>query len=534
MTAPAAGTARVSRIVVAVVAFFVAFNFTVDRYWVTHAHDLPARAHTDLFARMFQSYAVADRGYFDKVGETELALEEVNSTLTQALTILLLVALLRRWPLRVPLQIGIGTYVSYSVLFDWWSAFVAGLPGMDERTVGHVALFISANVPWVLGHGFIAYDGIRTARAALNRRNEPMPHTVSQELPPDFPGARNLRQRARAAGLSPNHWYAVAQENAVRCGTIHATRFQGEPIAIFRGSDGALHAVEDRCRHRGVALSLGEVAGCALVCPYHGWTYNGDGRLVHIPHELFGREMPRLQLRTYPLRTRYGLIWLFPGEPALADATAMPEIPELEGSARWACIPLEFEWQAHHSIIIDNLSDLSHGHLHRRYEPFADPVLVRHEARGDAVHCFYRITLLTSPFMRRLLDRTAAMEQMELCFQYPYQWGNTGGSIKHWVFLTPLDATSTKVIFMFYFNRVRIPFTAWHVPQRLMGWVLRVFHPIFVRPVVAQDGEAVAWEQAGFETHHGRSPIELNPAVPMFQELVVRKWREYLSGLTPA
>src|SRR5262249_36626826 len=152
----------------------------------------------------------------------------------------------------------------------------------------------------------------------------------------------------------------------------------------------------DRCRHRGVALSLGEVEGCALVCPYHGWTYGEDGHLIRIPHELFGRGLPRLRLRGVPLRARYGLIWIFPGDPALAEATPLPGIPVLEGPSRWACTPLEFAWHAHHSIIVDNLSDLTHGHLHRRYQPFTNPVLMRHERRGDAVHCFYRITLLRS------------------------------------------------------------------------------------------------------------------------------------------
>ena len=502
--------ARINPIVLGLVLFFIVFNFTVDRYWVNHAHELPARAATDLFAQMFQTYAVADHGYYDKVTEAELALETVNSTLTQGLTILLLVALLGRWPLRVPLQIGIGTCVAYSVLFNWWCAIIAGFPGMDEKTVGHFATFFGANLPWVLGHAYLAYDGITIALTALTRPPAAR-HAPAAASPPNFVTARNLRQKARAAGLSPDHWYAVAQDKDLRRGAVLATRFQGEPIAIYRGADRVLRAVEDRCRHRGVALSLGEVKDCALVCAYHGWTYGGDGRLVDVPHELFGRSLPRLRLRTYPLRTRYGLIWIFPGDPTLAEQTPMPEIPELEGSAPWACIPLEFEWQAHHSIIIDNLSDLTHGHLHRRYKPFADPVLTHHELRGDAVHCRYHVSLLHGAFMKRLLDRTADAEVMELCFQYPYQWGNTAERVKHWVLLMPLDETTTKVFFMFYFNRVKVPFTRLHFPQSLMGAVLRVFNPVFIKPVVSQDGEAVAWEQSGYDTYHGRPLVELNP-----------------------
>jgi Rieske [2Fe-2S] domain/EXPERA (EXPanded EBP superfamily) len=373
MIASLRGTAPISRLVVALVLFFIAFNFTVDGYWVLHARDLPARADTDLIARLFRSYAAADRGYYDKVSEAELALETVNSTLTQALTLLLLVALLRRWPARVPLQIGIGSSVCYSVLLDWWCAIVAGFPGMDQKTIGHFALFFGANLPWVLGHGFIAYDGIRAARAASNRRGPGTGSPADTDLPPSFPRARNLRQQARATSLSPDHWYAAAREKHVRRGSVLATRLQAEPVAVFRGADGALQAFEDRCRHRGVVLSV------------------------------------------------------FPGDPLLADTTPMPKLPELEHRSRWACMPLQFEWH-------------------------------------------YRITLLTGAFMRRLLDRTADVETMP------------------------------------------------------------IFHPIFIRPVVAQHGDAVAWAQDGFTVHYARPPIELDPAVSMLQDLVVGKWREYLSN----
>ncbi len=235
--------------------------------------------------------------------------------------------------------------------------------------------------------------------------------------------------------------------------------------------------------------------------------------------------LPRLQLQDLSrARERYGLIWIFPGDAGrLADATPMPEIPELEAPMRWACIPLEFEWQAHHSIIIDNLSDLTHGHLHRRYKPFADPVLERptrlQRRRGPLPPP--REPRCHGAFMKRLHRRTRAdMEAMELCFQYPYQWGNTGGRVKHWVFLMPLDNATTKVFFMFYFNQVKVPFTRLHFPQRLMGAVLRVFNPIFIKPVVSQDGDAVAWEQAGYDaTSWPGAWSSLNPAVVgMFQE----------------
>ena len=128
---------------------------------------------------------------------------------------------------------------------------------------------------------------------------------------PSFEDARNLRQKVRAAGLAPDHWYAVEYDRAIRPGQVIATRFWGQPIAVYRGADGRLRALEDRCAHRQLQLSLGEVTGCALTCAYHGWSYDEDGALAAIPHDRCGRPMPSLRIRAYPVRSRYGFVWVF-------------------------------------------------------------------------------------------------------------------------------------------------------------------------------------------------------------------------------
>ncbi len=514
---------------IGLVVFFIAFNATVDRYWVTHAHELPALTKTDLFARMFQHYAAADRGYFDEVTQAELALETINSTITQAFNIWLLIALFARWPVRVPLQIAIGSWVSYSVLFNWWCALIAGFPGMDHKTPWNFIVLVGANLPWLAGHLYIAFAG---AREFL--KVEPLPAPAMRKtapLPPDFSTARNLRQKARAAGLDPDHWYAFTRAKDLKPGQVVASSFQGEAIAIYRAADGKVRAMTDRCLHRGIRLSLGEVRDCGLVCAYHGWAYGEDGKLVDVAHERFGRPLPDVGVRVFPVRERYGLIWVFPGDAVRAESVPMPEIPEIEGPDAWAFTAIEYTWDAHHSIIIDNLSDLTHAYLHRRYRPFHDPVLTKNEPSDNSVYCIYELSLLDGP-MKRLIDRGAKMDLMELCLEYPYQWGNTGGRVKHWVFLTPLNDHQTRVYFIFYFNQVQVPFTPFHFPQRVMGWVIGIFNPIFIKPVTSQDGDAVAWEQEGYDTELGRPVIELNPAVAQFQQLIVRKWQNYLDRVS--
>jgi phenylpropionate dioxygenase-like ring-hydroxylating dioxygenase large terminal subunit len=358
-----------------------------------------------------------------------------------------------------------------------------------------------------------------------------LPAGANERRPPSFDEARNPREKARAAGLHPDHWYAVEYDARVAPGRVVEVKFWGRSIALFRGADGGLRALENRCAHRQVKLSIGQVTGCTLTCAYHGWSYDSEGHLVNVPHELFGRQFGKVKIRSYPVRSRYGLIWLFPGDPALAESTAMPEIAELEGPDRWACVPLDFTWQAHHSMIVDNVSDFTHAYLHRRYRPFVDAKLTRCETVGDSVELSYDLILGDGRFSKLFVDRKRVRtDRMDLAFEYPYQRSNTGDRIKHWCFLLPIDERTTRVFFLFYFDALKIPLTPFRIPRAVMTPVLRIANRVLIGPLLGEDGIAVEAEQEAYEISRGAAFIEFNPAVTMFQKLIARRWQEYLSA----
>ncbi len=347
--------------------------------------------------------------------------------------------------------------------------------------------------------------------------------------PPNFENAKRLRQKARAAGLNPNYWYAVEEVRAMKPGTVKEIVFWKKSIALFRGEDGSFHAVDNRCAHRQIKLTLGDVEGCRLVCAYHGWKYNGDGEIVHIPHDRYGRDIPKLRLRTYPVKVRYGLVWLFAGDSELAETRQIPDIPELEGPKRWACVPLVFTWAAHHSMVIDNVSDFTHAHLHRKYRPFEGATLTRCETIGDDVHVAYDSKVGRGRISGRFVEHDSIdTGHIELCFQYPYQWSNTDGAIKHWLFVLPIDERTTRVFFLFYFRSLKIPFLPIRFPRFMMDWVMKISNRMLIAPLLDQDRFAVEAEQDGYERHWDAPPIELNPAVIAFQDVTVRKWQEHL------
>ncbi|MDD5034565.1 MAG: Rieske 2Fe-2S domain-containing protein, partial [Methylococcaceae bacterium] len=91
-----------------------------------------------------------------------------------------------------------------------------------------------------------------------------MSSVQTKSPPPAFAEAKNSRQKARAAGMDPDRWYVVEYDDAVKKGQVKEVTFWNTSIALFRGEDGELSAVRNRCPHRQLKLSHGEVDGCNL------------------------------------------------------------------------------------------------------------------------------------------------------------------------------------------------------------------------------------------------------------------------------
>jgi len=169
----------------------------------------------------------------------------------------------------------------------------------------------------------------------------------------------------RRTGSNPNHWYPLAWCDELREGRVIGRQFAGEPIALFRGASGQVFALEDRCAHRQVPLHLGVVMGDALKCHYHGWKYDCTGKCVDVPY--LGKERKPNGVRRYPVREIEGLIFVFPGDPALAEAMLPPA--SLGSAARrdYKTRRLNREVACHYTFMHENLFDMNHQFMHRRF-----------------------------------------------------------------------------------------------------------------------------------------------------------------------
>jgi vanillate O-demethylase monooxygenase subunit len=120
------------------------------------------------------------------------------------------------------------------------------------------------------------------------------------------------------------------------------------PIALFRRIDGRVSAIADQCAHRRMKLSGGRVEGDQLICPYHGWSYGGEG-------EGQSPSTPRLHacIDSYDCDEASGVVWIRGRHAdALLKAPAVENMKFTGAVFSTVRAPLE--------IVIDNFSEGEH------------------------------------------------------------------------------------------------------------------------------------------------------------------------------
>lgn len=124
------------------------------------------------------------------------------------------------------------------------------------------------------------------------------------------------RYRAASEGLQ-NYWYPVAFSRSVGRKPVPVT-ISGERLFLIR-HDGKAYALNDRCAHRGVPLSMGKCWFPGTIsCAYHGWTYDlADGNLRAALVD--GRDSPivgnkSVRVRTYPVEEHGGVVFVYVGD----------------------------------------------------------------------------------------------------------------------------------------------------------------------------------------------------------------------------
>lgn len=154
-----------------------------------------------------------------------------------------------------------------------------------------------------------------------------------------------------------NAWYVAAASGEISHMPL-ARLLLEEPVVLWRADNGAPVAFEDRCCHRHAPLSVGKVIGDRLQCGYHGLAFDPTGVCVDVPSQT--RVPPDARVRSYPLVERYDWVWIWMGDPALADDALIPDT-YWHDSPDWCAVSDRFHVACHYQSLIDIQLDNTHS-----------------------------------------------------------------------------------------------------------------------------------------------------------------------------
>jgi phenylpropionate dioxygenase-like ring-hydroxylating dioxygenase large terminal subunit len=179
----------------------------------------------------------------------------------------------------------------------------------------------------------------------------------------------------------------------------------GISAIVVRGRDGELSAFLNACRHRGTQLVEATCKRKAFVCPYHGWTYDLAGRLIHIPHEQAFAGIDRREhgLVALPVTSAYGFVWLTLSPEGDGDVKAWvgPLAPDLEA----------FAFGDH--VVFRRSTALCQANWKLLVEAFLENYHLRHLHRDTLSSFFldaYGAVAADGPHIRALTARRALLE----------------------------------------------------------------------------------------------------------------------------
>lgn len=162
-----------------------------------------------------------------------------------------------------------------------------------------------------------------------------------------------------------NLWYAACPSELVKDQPVSLRRF-GRKIALWRDSEGKVHALEDHCPHRGAPLSQGVILGDRIACPYHGVEVRCDGEVTKVPGSPGCKLEGTRAALAFHVHEEFGAIFLYNSD-TFVDTPPPLEMPEELSSPEYSNFLCYAEWRSDYRYALDNVMDPMHGtFLHKQ------------------------------------------------------------------------------------------------------------------------------------------------------------------------
>ena len=105
-----------------------------------------------------------------------------------------------------------------------------------------------------------------------------------------------------------NRWYVAAWAEEIGDAPL-ARMIMDKPIVFYRTAGGVPVALADRCCHRALPLSMGQVIGDEIRCGYHGLRFDATGQCVDVPGQ--STIPPDARVASYPVVERHRMVWIW-------------------------------------------------------------------------------------------------------------------------------------------------------------------------------------------------------------------------------
>lgn len=212
----------------------------------------------------------------------------------------------------------------------------------------------------------MARDDIAASPLDALRANVAVPFEQARAMP------KSVYTSPEFAALEETHIFAREWLCAGRAETLRnpgdylTMRIAGEPVIVLRDGDGRLRAMSNVCRHRMSTLLEGRGTVRSIVCPYHAWTYNLDGRLRGAPAMAKNEGFRKDAVRLPQIRCEEWLGWIMVtlDPDAASPAEALKEVETLVGKYRMEhyreAFREEFRWATNWKVLAENFMESYH------------------------------------------------------------------------------------------------------------------------------------------------------------------------------
>jgi phenylpropionate dioxygenase-like ring-hydroxylating dioxygenase large terminal subunit len=273
--------------------------------------------------------------------------------------------------------------------------------------------------------------------------------------------------------MIPNQWYAILESNEIKKGKIVGVMRMGEKMVAWRDTKGDLSVMIDKCPHRGVAFSVGKLAGDCIRCPFHGFEYDTNGNCKLVPANGRVSEPPKaLHVHSYQVREEHGFVYIWWGE----SRETYPPVPWFESiKDDMVYTTLKDQWTNHYARAIENQLDvvhlpfIHHNTIGRGNRTLVNGPIAREESHwsGDhLINLWVYNELDHGQKPRKTSELPEPNRRPFLQFRFGNLWHNwIAENLRVVLAFAPIDDRNT-MMYLRYYHTMHLP-----IIRQLYGWL---------------------------------------------------------------